>query len=155
MRWRVLLAMLLVSAEVLVGGGIAFANHGAWHQTRAATQSSSSSHTTPHHIDDDGDGEPDGCGVSATGIAGGILDVTGVGAPLGLALNGISLVTGLGQAGIDCTANLNANCGLELGTAALDKTIAIYKLGEGSAVVVRQPDLSTVCGVVCERWEIL
>jgi hypothetical protein len=112
--------MLLACAEVLVGGGIAFANHGAWHQTLTATPSSSSIHTSPHHIADDGGGEPDGCAVTATGIAGGILDVTGVGAPLGLALNGISLVTGLGQAGIDCTANLNANCGLELGTAALE-----------------------------------
>jgi hypothetical protein len=127
--------MLLVSAEVLVGGGIAFANHGAWHQTLAAIQSSSGIHTSPQHSDDDGDGEPDGCAVTATGVAGGILDVTGVGAPLGLALNGISLVTGLGQAGIDCTANLNANCGLELGTAALG-AVGLGTLGKASSKAI-------------------
>jgi hypothetical protein len=135
-RWRILLAMLLVCAEVLVGGGIAFANHGAWHQTLAATQSSSNIHTSPQHEDDPGAcGDAEGDAVTATGIIGGILDVTGVGAPLGLALNGISLVTGLGQAGIDCTANLNANCGLELGTAALG-AVGLGALGKASSKAI-------------------
>jgi hypothetical protein len=58
--------------------------------------------------------------TSSLGVAGTILDLTGVGAPIGLALNGLALATGAGAAGIQCSEKRDLNCGLSVAGAAGD-----------------------------------